>query len=287
MTNQQPSRALATLGEKHRYVSAELEKARDRLTAIIPVATGLTPSRAIAVVLDALVRDPNLLNCDPRSIVRSVIHAAEIGLELGSPLGEAYLVPFKGKATMMVGYRGFVKLIRGAPHVVGVKGILVREADEFDVDEGNQRIHHKIARAPNVKERGEVIYAYSRIWTDSVSPTGERFAPFEVMDRGELDKLKADGLAKDSRSTAPWRKHTEEMYKKCPLRRQAKWQDLSPLGRKAVESDDLNAMARGEFGGVRIREGFNADRADELKDMLKSAGEKVEPLEIEAEILND
>jgi len=273
------SQALATLKDRHLFVANELEKARERLNAIIPVSTGLGASRAIAVTLDCLVRNPNLLECEPRSIVRSVLHASEVGLELGSPLGEAFIVPFKGKATMMIGYRGFVKLIRGAPRVSLVKGVLVREADEFDIDEGENKLHHRVGKG-DVRTRGNVTHAYSRVYyTDGLSQ-------FEVMDRVELDKIKSESLRKAGTRSTPWKTHEDEMYKKCPLRRQAKWLDLNPLGRRATELDDLESMRRGELGVVH-REGFSTERADELKAMLQSQDKRVEVLEVEGELVQE
>lgn len=272
------STALASLRDRHVAVRNELEKARPRLNAIIPIATGLTASRAIAVCLDALSRQPKLLECEPRTIVRSVIHASEIGLELGSPLGEAFIVPFKNKATMMIGYRGFTKLILGSPQVVGVKAVLVREADTFDVDEGENKIVHKLAQG-GPRQRGKITHAYSRVFRDN------GFSQFEVMHIDELDKIKSESIRRSYGHT-PWKTHEEEMYKKCPLRRQAKWLDLSPLGRRASEIDDLDAMRRGELGGVNLREGFSAERLEELKSMIRSAEEPVDVIDVEAELVD-
>lgn len=274
------SQALASLRDRHTFVANELEKARDRLAAIIPPSTGLMPSRAIAVTLDALTRTPALLECEPRSIVRSVLHASEVGLELGSPLGEAFIVPFKGKATMMIGYRGFVKLIRGAPRVTMVKGVLVREADDFDVDEGANVLRHKLG-AGSVQNRGDITYAYSRVYYDN----GQ--SQFEVMDRVELDKIKSESLRKAGSRPTPWKTHPDEMYKKCPLRRQAKWLDLSPLGRRGSELDDLEAMRRGELGALNTRDGFDTKRAEELKSILRAQEGPVEVLDVEAELVDE
>lgn len=269
------SQALASLRDRHTTVATLLEQARTRLAQVIPASTGLMPSRAIAVVLDALVRNPALLDCQPKSIVQSVIHASELGLELGSPLGEAYLVPFSGKATMMIGYRGFVRLIRGGPKVTIVKGVLVREGDQFAVDEGANELHHVLAPG-TTRARGKVVYAYSRVYyTDGSSQ-------FEVMDIDELDKIKTEALSKDRRGASPWRKHEGEMYKKCPLRRQAKWLDLSPTGRRGVEIDELNAMQRGEYG-TAPRDGFTAERTSELKEILIKRDAKVDVIDADFE----
>lgn len=269
------SQALATLRDRHTYVASQLEKARSRLAAIIPQGTGLEPSIAIGVCLDALQRTPELLKCEPLSIVRSVIHAAELGLPLGSPLGEAYLVPFAGKATMMIGYRGFVKLIRAAPRVSIVKGIIVRQGDEFRVDEGNNALTH-IQGAGTGRNRGDVTFAYSRVYyTDGSSQ-------FEVMDRDELEKIRTKAIEQARGRSTPWKTHAEEMYKKCPLRRQAKWLDLSPLGKRGLELDELEAQQRGEYGTIP-RDGFTTERSNNLKDMLRAKDAKVEVIDADFE----
>lgn len=251
------SQALASLRDRHVFVANELEKARDRIAALIPLSTGLTPSRCIAVVLDALSRDPALLECHGPSIVRTTLQATEVGLELGSPIGEAYLVPFwngkKGRkeASLIIGYKGFVKLGAGTfdpPR-------LVRAGDSFEYSLGTAaEIHHKPG-AGDIKQRGDVTAAYA------IAHIGDRFV-FDVMDRAELDKIRSAAKA----TRGPWVDHRDEMYRKCPVRRLAKYLDLNPLTKRAVEVDDLDALRRGDVG--HMREGFDAGRAEELKAML-------------------
>ena len=260
--------ALATLKDRHLAIGNSLARQADRLNAIIPQGGRLNATRAIGVVMDALGRDPSLLELEPKSVIRAVMHAAEIGLELGSPLGEAYLVPFKGKATMMIGYRGFVHLIRQSPRVTVVKGVLVREGDDFEVDEGANTIRHKLG-AGQKSNRGPVTHAYSRVYYSDGS------SQFEVMDREELDAIKAGALSR-SRGFSPWKdpNHADEMMKKCPLRRQAKWLELSAVARRGSELDDLAAMQRGEIASLREKDGtFSDERAATLKTMLSEVQE--------------
>lgn len=282
------SQALASLRDRHTFVANELEKSRGRIAAIIPLSASITPARVINVTLDALAREPRLLECEPRTIVRSVLHAAEVGLELGSPLGEAYIVPFGNKATMMPGYRGFVKLIRATPAVTTVKSIIVREGDEFDVDEGANKIHHVLGKG-TIKNRGAVTHCYSRVEYQGGA------SQFEVMDRVELDAIKTESLRRAKGRPTPWRTHEDEMFKKCPLRRQAKWLDLTggptarngeSLARRCLELDTLESMRRGELGSL-AREGFSSERADALKEMLRAQEAPAAVLDVEAELIDE
>lgn len=274
------STAIATLKDRHAHLAGSLEKNRERLGAIIPIGTGLTPSRCIGVVLDAVVRTPALLKCTPASIVRATLQAAEVGLELGSPLGEAYLVPFWSRqanseeAQFMAGYKGLIKLMCMAEQVSHIDARLVRQNDVFDYDYGTSP---KIVHRPGIgdgRQRGDIIAAYAIIHYR------DKLFQFDVMDRGELDKIRAGAKAKEY---SPWNQHTDEMFRKCPVRRLSKYARLSPLAKRCVELDDIGAMARGEYQGREVRDGFLTGRADELKGMLGAGDAPVTVVEGEIE----
>lgn len=60
----------------------------------------------ISSVLIAVSNSDALLACEPISILNSAMRAATLRLSCDPSTGEAYLVPFKGKATLIVGYKG-------------------------------------------------------------------------------------------------------------------------------------------------------------------------------------
>lgn len=51
-----------------------------------------------------------LQECDPRSITAAAGLAAVTGLSISPTLGQAYIVPYKGKAQFQVGWKGLVQL---------------------------------------------------------------------------------------------------------------------------------------------------------------------------------
>jgi recombination protein RecT len=264
--------ALATMRDRYTHLASSLEKQRGQLAAVIPPAmAGLTPSRAIAVLLDACSRTPSLLDCDPKTLVRACVQAAEMGLELGSPLGEAYLVPFWSsrkqvkEAQCIPGYRGLIKLMSLDPAVSYVAAELVRQNDAFDYSLGtNPRIEHKPGSG-DIRNRGDVTHAYAVIhYRHGGVPS------FTVMDRAELDALEIDGKKKDKFKSGPWWGHTDEMRRKCPIRRLAKTARVSlhdpSLLSRAIEADEI---ADGRAEG-RIAEGFSGRRAAEMREMLRA-----------------
>lgn len=63
-----------------------------------------------ASLIDVFVSDASLINCDPMSVVMEAMKAATLKLPINKGLGFAYLVPFKGKAVMVPGYKGYIQL---------------------------------------------------------------------------------------------------------------------------------------------------------------------------------
>jgi len=60
----------------------------------------------ISSVMITVKDSPALLACAPASIYTSALRAATLRLSVDPALGQAYLVPFKGHATLVVGYKG-------------------------------------------------------------------------------------------------------------------------------------------------------------------------------------
>lgn len=60
----------------------------------------------IASVLIAIANNDALQACTPSSVVKSAMRAATLRLTCDPSVGEAYLVPFKGQATLVIGYKG-------------------------------------------------------------------------------------------------------------------------------------------------------------------------------------
>ena len=57
--------------------------------------------RVIRLARLAIVRNPDLLECSPLSVVEAIMTARQLGLEIASPIGGAHLVPFKRKCQMV------------------------------------------------------------------------------------------------------------------------------------------------------------------------------------------
>jgi recombination protein RecT len=219
----------------------DLERASTALASMLP--RHVTVERLIKVVLSATARNESLLDCTRASIVRAVMQSAELGLELGGVLGEAYLVPYKrswkderGKwknekqAQCIPGYRGYIKLARQGG-VVAVHAHPVHAKDYFKVDLAEQRVEH----TPDMSdEPGPMVavYAIARL------PSGDR--QVDVMRRAEVEAIRRRSKTYDPETDTndgPWRTDYEEMARKTVVRRLAKYLPLSPELARALEHE--------------------------------------------------
>ena len=64
----------------------------------------------LSSVLSAYNTNSALQECEPATVLSSAMVAATLDLPINANLGFAYIVPYKGKATFQMGWKGFVQL---------------------------------------------------------------------------------------------------------------------------------------------------------------------------------
>lgn len=215
----------------------------DRREAVLreSAATLIDPVKLKGIVLSTFTRTPSLWECDPVTIARAVVEAAQAGLEPTGSLGGAYLVPFfnsktgKKEAQLIIGYTGLVKLARRSGEVSKVEARIVRQADEFDFGYG---------LAPYVTHRPALGLA-----EDAANPMTHVYAvayfrdgttQFDVMSAAEVLAIKARSKSKDrnGNATGPWVTDEAEMWKKTALRRLSKLMPLTVEAQRALDAED-------------------------------------------------
>ena len=70
----------------------------------------LTPERFTRMMLSAVSNTPKLPECTPKSFLAAMMSAAQLGLEPNTPLGQAYLIPFKNKGVLEVQFQALLTL---------------------------------------------------------------------------------------------------------------------------------------------------------------------------------
>lgn len=206
----------------------------------------VNPATMIRLAVFAAGQDDWLARCQPETFYASLIVAAQLGLEPSGVRGEAYLVPYKGKVTLIPGYRGLIKLALRSKAVKQIYAHLVYEGDDFVYQLGTDvQLHHK--PLINGGTERDVIAAYAV----AVLANGEK--QVEVMDRDELDKIRAFAAegrgGKDGPAYSKW---ADQMMRKAPIRRLCKFLPLGDDYFLAAKLDELHDEGKPEQIGKFI-----------------------------------
>lgn len=212
-------------------------------------ASHLDAERVTRIVLGCVARTPKLQDCTVTSIVRSVMQAAELGLEPGSAIGQAYLVPFGNDCTLIIGYRGLLDLMRRTGDVASVSGQAVYDGDVFELEFGlEEKLRHvPMGETDPAKLKG--AYAVVR-FRDGSHQMG-------YMTRKQIDAIRSRSRAG---SSGPWVTDYAEMARKTVLRNVAKWCPMSIEMAKALAADV--AADTGDTSGLVEFDSADAQNAE-------------------------
>jgi recombination protein RecT len=187
----------------------------------------LTPERFTRITLSALSTNQKLAECTPNSFLAAMMTAAQLGVEPNTPLGQAYLIPYKGQCQFQLGYKGMIDLAYRSGEVKMIQAHTVYENDDFDYELGLEpKLHH----VPAKKDRGAPEYFYA------VFHTKDGGYGFEVMSLDDI-QTHAKKYSK-SYNNGPWQTNFEEMAKKTVLKRALKYAPLKSDFVKALSADE-------------------------------------------------
>ena len=193
--------------------------------AVLP--THLSAERLVRVALACVARTPKLQQCSTVSLLNACMQAAELGLEPGSALGEAYLVPYGQTAQLIPGYRGLIALGRRSGQIQDVEAHVVHRNDKFFVRFGTTpHLEHE----PELFDPGPTVAVYC-----SGRIKGSDFLHVEVMTIAEVEAVKRRSR---SAGNGPWVTDYDEMARKTVVRRMMKYMPMSVEMSKAIELDD-------------------------------------------------
>lgn len=182
----------------------------------LAVPKHLNADRMARIAATELRKNKALLNTEPTSFLGSVMQAAQLGLEPGSALGQAYLVPYGNQCQLIIGYKGMIDLARRSGQVLSLNAYAVREGDDFSYQLGlRPDIHHVPSpEADRIKKPITYVYAVATLKGGGYQ--------FEVMSRAEVEAVKAKAKSKNI-----WTNYFEEMAKKTVIRRLFKYLPVS------------------------------------------------------------
>lgn len=199
-----------------------------QLRAAMPGYLAQNAERMIRCLLTECQRSPRLLDCSPKSLFGGVIQAAQLGLELGGPAGQAYLIPFKQEAQLVIGYKGFITLAHRSSKVGRITPRVVFQGDAFEIAYGS---HQKLSHVPNHEPGARPIGYYAVVEMANGGIDFEYMTIFQVEAHRDRFALSKSG---------PWSTSFDEMAKKTVIRKLAK---RIPLSVEWVHAASLDEMA--------------------------------------------
>ena len=181
-------------------------------------------------VVSSIQRIPKLLECEPTTVINSFMKMAQLKLMPSDVSGEAYVLPYNGKAQFQLGYQGLVTLFYRA----GVKSIaseVVYKSDDF------KYINGEIFHNPDIfsEDRGVAIGAYVIVETQ----TGGKIS--KVMKKSDIINIGKTFSKSYTSEYSPWNAKNDPelwMWKKSVLKQVAKLVPKNETIYKAISIDN-------------------------------------------------
>lgn len=201
----------------------------------------ITPERFTRIVLSAISVNKQLAQCTPESFLAAMMTSAQLGLEVNTPLGQAYVLPYRNKgvleAQFQIGYKGLIDLAYRSGEVEVIQAHVVYANDTFQYSYGLEpELEHK----PAIGDKGDPFAVYAMFKTKSGG------YGFEVMSMDDIRQHAAKYSKSYGSSYSPWKTNFEEMAKKTVLKRVLKYAPLKSDFVRAVTQDETIKTEIGE-----------------------------------------
>lgn len=197
----------------------------------------------IASLIDVYSSDKTLHKSDPKTVIMEALKAATLKLPINKGLGYAWIIPYKGKATMQIGYKGYVQLAQRTGYYRYINADCVYEGEIVKID---RLTGEAIFSGEKKSEKAIGYFAYfellngfkkSLFWTrEEVDDHAKRFAPSYSYD------------------ITPWKTDFDKMAKKTMLKAL-----LSTYGLLSVEMTTALSQDVDEEGDIEKEISDNAN----------------------------
>lgn len=191
----------------------------------------ITPERFTRITLSALSSNSKLQECTQMSFLAAMMNAAQLGLEPNTPLGQAYLIPYRNKGVMecsfQIGTFGLLELAYRTGQYKDIYAHTVYENDEFEYELG---LEPKLTHKPAMSNRGNPI-AYYAVYHTKNGGHGMTVMSYEDV---------RNHAAKYSKSynSGPWANNFDSMAKKTVLKQLLKYAPKTSELASAIAQDE-------------------------------------------------
>lgn len=196
-----------------------LDARAKQIAQLATPSTGLDAARVLRLAMRCVEKDDKLRECSPESFAMAVMSCVEMGLE--PALGQAYIIPFKKRATLVLGYQGMIELSFRSGLLRSIWAEVVYDTDTCEVNLGTER---SIRHVRGLGRPGKIVGAYA---VGELPGGGKQWV---YLDRAQIE---ARAPATDKPDN-PWNSWPEEMCKKTAVRALWKLLPKSPTMRLAL-----------------------------------------------------
>lgn len=188
-------------------------------------------------MIDLYSTDSQLQNCDPQAVVMECIKAAVLDLPLVKSLGFAYVVPYKGKPTFTIGYKGLIQLAQRTGKYKTINAGNVYEGELL----GEDRLSGMLDLSGD-RTSDEVIgyFAYFKLLNG--------YEKVLYMSKEDMVEYAQKYSPAYNSKYSPWQTEFDKMAQKTVLRRLiGTYGPMSIEMTKALENDDVGKTPHQEM----------------------------------------
>lgn len=117
--------------------------------------------RFTASVVSAVTATPKLQECDPMSIVSAGLLGESLNLSPSPQLGHYYFVPFKNKATFVLGYKGYIQLATRSGYYRKINVLPIKKGELISFNPLEEEIKAEIIPDEIERENAQTIGYYA------------------------------------------------------------------------------------------------------------------------------
>lgn len=195
------------------------EQAKQQLAAV--AASHMKPERMMRIVANAIRTTPKLQEAEPLSFLGALMQCAALGLEPNSPMGHAYLVPFKNtrknitEVQTIIGYKGYKALAWRSGAIDAIHADVVYSDDEeWSYGYGTDtHLRHKPG-----PQNGQKTHAYCHV---KLREGGQAFVVLpwaHVMRVRDASQNWKTAVRYNKTADSPWSTHEDVMAAKTAVR---------------------------------------------------------------------
>lgn len=118
-------------------------------------------ARFVAAITSAVGVNPALQECDSKSVISGALLGESLGLSPSPQLGQYYLVPFKQKATFIIGYKGMLQLAMRSGYYKKIVVLELKKGELTGFDPLEETIECNLIEDPDEREAAPTVGYYA------------------------------------------------------------------------------------------------------------------------------